>query len=146
MKIYAIKDRLLNYFQQPFAGPGDNQVLAALSTHINNPEATNDVAQAPQHFEVWALGHVTEDGHLVPERNFIADCASLIRRSLRETETRTAAEALPAAGGRRGAANGAGGHEGAGNGSVPRQTPPEGPASEEVHRGSQGGYPPRGDS
>lgn len=84
MKIYAIRDRMLDYFQQPFVGPNDNAVRASLAAHVNNPEATDAIAQAPHHFEIHQLGYVTEEGALVAEKSFICDCSSLIRVGLRE--------------------------------------------------------------
>lgn len=85
MNIYAIRDRLLDYYMQPFAGPEDKAVLAAIARTINSTENMSDVAQAPHHFEVWKLGHVTVDGHIVPERELIADCAGLIRPDIRKS-------------------------------------------------------------
>lgn len=83
MKIYAIRDRLIDYFQQPFVGPNDNAVKASLSNHISNPEATDAIAQAPHHFEIWELGEVHEDGHIEPSQKLVCDCSSLIRPSVR---------------------------------------------------------------
>jgi len=83
VKIYAIRDRLIDYFMQPFVGPDDKNVLASVARLVNQGEVTSDIQQAPHHFEVWQLGQVTEDGHLVPERALIADCSSLVRRGIR---------------------------------------------------------------
>lgn len=93
MKIYAIKDRLIDYFMAPFAAPGDKEVLAALATRVNQQldGQTNDaIIQAPHHFEIWRLGEVNEGGHLSANREFIADCSSLIRGGIRRAEARTA--------------------------------------------------------
>ena len=84
MKIYAIKDRLIDYFMQPFVGPDDKTVLASVARLVNQGEVTSDIAQAPHQFEVWALGIVQEDGTLTPEREYLADCSSLIRGGIRE--------------------------------------------------------------
>lgn len=84
MKIYAIKDRLIDYFMQPFVGPDDKAVLASVARLINQGEVTSDIAQAPHQFEVWALGIVQEDGTLTAEREYLADCSSLIRGGIRE--------------------------------------------------------------
>lgn len=94
MKIYAIKDRLLEYFQQPFVGQSDKQVMAALSTAINNQEQVSAISQAPHHFELYELGEVDEDtGHIKAHLSLLADCASLVRRGVRR-----AAEAEPGTG------------------------------------------------
>lgn len=88
MKIYAIKDRLIEYFQQPFIGPTDKQVMAAIATAINNPEQMNGITQAPHHFELWSLGEVDEEtGRITPRHELLADCSSLVRRSVRGDET-----------------------------------------------------------
>lgn len=81
--IYAIRDRMLDYFQTPFVASSDKQVLASLTTVINSNEATNAIAQAPHHFELYRLGAVTEEGSIRQDREFIADCSSLVRSSVR---------------------------------------------------------------
>jgi len=81
--IYAIRDRLIDYFQTPFVAAGDKQVMASLATLINDKEATHAVAQAPHHFEIWKIGTITEDGYLTPTRQLLADCASFVRRDVR---------------------------------------------------------------
>lgn len=92
MKIYALRDRLIDYYMQPFVGPDDKNVLASVARLVNNGEVTSDITQAPHQFEVWSLGHVTDDGHLVPERNYLADCASLVRAGIRKTPDTGAGE------------------------------------------------------
>lgn len=83
MKIYAIRDRLINYFMAPFAGPDTHtDILAAVAVQVNSGN-TDAIAEAPHHFEIWTLGEVQEDGTLVPKREFIADCSSLIRTGIR---------------------------------------------------------------
>jgi len=84
MKIYAIRDRLIDYFMQPFVGPDDKTVMASVARLVNQGEVTSDIAQAPHQFEVWTLGQVTDDGHLVPERQYLGDCSSLIRSDIRQ--------------------------------------------------------------
>lgn len=83
MKLYAIRDRLLDYFMQPFAAPTDKHVLAAISQSINQGTNNDDIAQSPHHFEVWKLAEVTDDGYIVQDRQLIASCASLIRERVR---------------------------------------------------------------
>lgn len=85
MKIYAIKDRLLNYYMAPFAAPDDKQVLAAISATVNNYAGleTNAINQAPHHFEVWKIGEVDDEGNICPSKDYLADCASLVRPGLR---------------------------------------------------------------
>jgi len=85
--IYAIRDRLIDYFQTPFVAAGDKQVMASLATLINDKEATHAIAQAPHHFEVWKVGTITEDGYISPARQLLADCASFVRRDIRDGST-----------------------------------------------------------
>lgn len=87
MKIYAIRDRLIDYFMQPFVGPDDKSVLASVARLVNQGEVTSDIAQAPHQFEVWTLGIIQEDGTITPERGYLGDCSSLIRRDIRPTGT-----------------------------------------------------------
>lgn len=114
MRIYCVRDRLIDYFMTPFAAPEDKAVLQSLSNAINNPGATDAIAQAPHQFEIWKLGHVTENGHLVPEREYLGDCSSLVRARVRNPGTSGERQAAPTAGPtaerRTGAPEGLGGH------------------------------------
>lgn len=78
MKIYALRDRLLNYFLPPFVAPEDNQVKASLANVVNSGDPTG-LAQAPQHFELWRLGEVTPEGHVLGGKELLCDCHALIR-------------------------------------------------------------------
>lgn len=145
MKIYAVRDRLLDYYMQPFVGPDDKEVMSALARTVNNEADTNGIAQAPHHFELWELGTIEGEGNLTPTRRLVCDCASLIRRGVRSRSEREGQEAASAAredspvpGGTRYAGR-------APNGALPRQTQAETEGTGEVRRGPQGGYPPRND-
>lgn len=85
MKIYALRDRLLNYYLPPFVAPEDNQVKASLANVVNSGDATG-VAQAPQHFELWRLGEVTPEGHVLGAKELLCDCHALIRAQPGKTE------------------------------------------------------------
>lgn len=90
MKLYAIRDRLLEYFQRPFIGDTDATVLAAVATAINT-EANVDFAQTPTHFEVWQLAEISEEsGQVRPTPKFISNCSDL-RRGIREDRIHRAA-------------------------------------------------------
>lgn len=97
MKIYAIRDRLLDYYMQPFAGPDDKAVLASIARMINTQGEQSDIAQAPHHFEVWELGTLDDEGNLTPTRKLIADCHALVRPSVRERDQRRSPEDSPTA-------------------------------------------------
>lgn len=88
MKIYAVRDRLIGYFMQPFVGPDDKNVLASVARLINQNEVTSDIAQAPHQFEVWRLGRVEEDGTIVPDKEYLQDCSALVRRDIRPVRER----------------------------------------------------------
>ena len=127
---------------QPFAAPSDKEVLAAVSRTINSGE-TSDIAQAPHHFEIWQLAEVQEDGHIEPKRELIADCASLVRRDLRNGRHTANPEATGDPEAHRGPAGRSariGGAELAALSSAAQGASPE---ASEVRQGPQGGYPPR---
>lgn len=86
MKIYAVRDRLIDYFQQPFAAIGDHEVQAAISQQISSGDP-NAISQAPQHFELWILAIVQENGHIEPHRELVCEISSLVRRNVREGGT-----------------------------------------------------------
>lgn len=82
--IYAVRDRLLDYFQQPFIAMDKNAVKAALAELINNNESAHAITQAPQHFELFQIGAVTEDGHVYGKHELICECTALVRSGVRE--------------------------------------------------------------
>lgn len=84
MKIYALRDRLLNYYHQPFFTPGDKEALVAVSNTINNGDPNSAVAKTPHHFEVFRLGEIDEEGNIQAGKEFLADASSLVRDNLRE--------------------------------------------------------------
>lgn len=93
MKIYAIRDRLIDYYMTPFCADSDGQVLTSLANKINDARSLDAITQTPHHFELWSLGEVTEnDGIIIPKREFLADCSSLVRSSVREAGRPSQAE------------------------------------------------------
>lgn len=95
MRIFAIRDQLIDYFLQPFVADNEKAVMATLSQHIHNKDSRDALAQAPHHFELWQLAIVQEDGHITAEKTLICGCSSLIRRDIRGgEETRPAAGTL----------------------------------------------------
>lgn len=86
MKIYAIRDRLIDYYMTPFCAESDRQVMASLSTNISNPENLNAIAQCPQHFELYRLAEVDEEtGNLTAKKEFLGDLTSFVRPGIRAT-------------------------------------------------------------
>ncbi|AXH74363.1 MAG: nonstructural protein [Microviridae sp.] len=63
----------------PFAANNDKDVMAGIAQAVNNLEENSAISKAPHHFEIWHLGEVTEDGHLVADKYLVADANSLIR-------------------------------------------------------------------
>jgi len=83
VNIYAIRDRLIDYYMRAFSAPDDKDVLASIAATINEGDPNSALAKAPHHFEIWRLGKVTEEGDLRPGKELIADCASLVRDNIR---------------------------------------------------------------
>jgi len=79
MNIYAVRDRLLDYYLHPFAAHTDKEVLGAIATAINREGNLDAIAQAPHHFEIWKIGEVDDDGHLTARKELLATCENLIR-------------------------------------------------------------------
>jgi len=91
VKIYALRDRLINYYMTPFAAPNDKDVLSGIAQAVNNIEENSAISKAPHHFEIWHLGEVTDDGTIVADKYLVADANSLIRPSVnRQAETNAA--------------------------------------------------------
>lgn len=82
-KIYAVRDRLLDFFMPPFLGPSTKQVLASLAQIINGENSEHPLAKKPQHFEIFCLGEVNENGDVKADKEFLCDATSLIRNGLR---------------------------------------------------------------
>lgn len=86
MQIYAIRDRLIDYYLRPFAAADDKEVMASIAHGINQGDQNSALAQAPHHFEIWRLGSVTETGDLRPGKELVADCSSLVRTGVRRSD------------------------------------------------------------
>lgn len=96
MKVFAIKDRLIDYFMQPFVAHDEKGVMAAIANVINTEPYKDAISQAPHHFEIWRLGEIDEDGHLHTSKELIAGCESLIRGDQRRSlESREITGQLP---------------------------------------------------
>lgn len=86
LKLYAIRDRLIGYFMQPFPGPSDHQVKAAVANNLNNGEANHAINVAPHQFELWRLaGFNEETGKVTGEPEYLCDLSSLVRDRVRAT-------------------------------------------------------------
>jgi len=79
VKIYALRDKLIDYYMTPFAAQTDKDVLGGIANAVNNQEENSAISKAPHHFEIWCIGHVTEAGEIVPDKYLIADASSLVR-------------------------------------------------------------------
>lgn len=104
LKLYAIRDRLVDYFMQPFIAPSDEQVLASVAQLINGKDP-HVIKDAAHHFEIWRLAEVDEKtGQVGGDREFLCDCASLIRGDIWKGRI-TATDEVPSSnGGQRGQA------------------------------------------
>lgn len=89
MKIYAVRDRLIDYFLKPFIADSDKQVLASAAAAINLEDNRDPIAQTPSHFEIWRLGEIDENtGNVKATPELLADASSLLRPGLREGRER----------------------------------------------------------
>jgi len=105
LKLYALRDRLVDYFLTPFAAHSDKEVMASLAAAINTVGNNDAIAQSPQHFELWELATVEQDGTITPTRIFLADAHTLVR-ARREPEGPEAGGREIAPGRRRGPPSG----------------------------------------
>lgn len=85
MKLYSVRDTLLNYYLTPFMGHDDHDVMAALAQIVNNGALHEPIHIAPNNFEIWSLAEVDNQGNVKAEKTLIANCNSLIRRGIRQT-------------------------------------------------------------
>lgn len=86
MKMYAVRDRLIDYFLQPFFAPSDAQALAAVGGTINDEASTHAITLHPEHFEIYRIAEFNENtGQIGGDREFIQDAASLVRGGIRGT-------------------------------------------------------------
>lgn len=114
MKILAIRDRMLDYYQRPWLFATQDEFVAAVAALINGGNTKDgsvpDYALTPEHFEIWQLGEIdVETGAVKPSLTIITNCASLIRRDVRQGAGPSGARTAPAAGSSDGqAGNGAG--------------------------------------
>lgn len=126
MKLYALRDRLIGYYLQPFTAENDNAVKASLAETING-DHPHALTKSPHHFELWCLLEINQEtGCIVdaePEPEFICDCSSLVREDFRERGVPRNPAMPRIAPNRQGAPIGAQGGPSAQNGSTPRSPP-----------------------
>jgi len=85
--LYAIRDRMLDYYQRPVFSDRKSDFVAAVANAINTG-GTNDFCQTPEHFEIWELGSFNvETGQLEGKQTIITNCASLVRNGVRHERT-----------------------------------------------------------
>lgn len=121
-KFYSIRDRLVDYFQQPFVGPNDKAVMAAMSKHLS--EGNDAICHTPHQFELWTLAQFDEEtGDVTKEKQLICTCDSLIRPGVREGSYARRSPVDPYAPGNAGAPAAAGTAAGADSGAPPDQAP-----------------------
>jgi len=134
MRLYAIRDRLLDYFLQPFIGPSDRQVKAAVADNVNNQESQHAVSKAPHQFELWRLAFIDETtGQVEGEREYLCDLNSLVRGGIREGGDAAAAALATAARERAEAPGRTGGTTGAHEPPATQPTPAERLARSQDH-------------
>lgn len=88
MKLYAVRDRLLEIFQQPFVAHSDSQVMSSLAKVVNSQEEGNVITATPGDFELWSLADIEEEtGRVKADPKFLANCARFVRGSVRGAST-----------------------------------------------------------
>lgn len=110
---------MIDYYVLPaFFADNTQQAMAMISAAVNG-DSKDALAQTPHHFELWQLGEINnQTGNLTANKEFVAECASFIRRSIRggagagdrgnEPPTAGSGQRHPFAGNHAGAANGTG--------------------------------------
>lgn len=88
MKLYSVRDRLLDFLAPPFVAPSDFQVMQALANTVNQGKDTDAYKAAPHHFELYRLAEIDEQGNVTPGKTFLCDLASLVRTGIREESGR----------------------------------------------------------
>lgn len=74
---------MLDYFQVPVVVHRGEDFFAAVARGINGTEDTrNELAQAPDHYEIWLIGEVDDQGHINAKRELVFNCASFIRHGV----------------------------------------------------------------
>jgi len=71
---------MLDYFQAPVAVTREQDFLQAVARNINGE--ASELSQAPDHYEVWQIGEIDDQGHITANRQFLANCSSLIRNGV----------------------------------------------------------------
>lgn len=72
INLYSLKDTKLGKFCQPFTAPNDEIAKRMLNSTIN--AGGNNIAEYPEDFQLFKLGHYEEDtGELTTENEFIAN-------------------------------------------------------------------------
>jgi len=117
MIICAIRDRMLDYFQPPVCVNRIQDLMAAIAKGINDHGATqHEIGQAPDHYELWKIGEVDDQGNVHANREYITNCASFVRNGVWKRRTEGASGAESESGSRQGRSEGARGPTGAGTG------------------------------
>ena len=80
MKLFAIRDRMLDYFQAPVAVTREQDFFQAVSRNVNGEG--NELAQAPDHYEIWQVAEIDDQGHITAKREFIGNCSRYIRNGV----------------------------------------------------------------
>lgn len=132
MKIYAIRDQMIDYFLQPIIGKDDWNVMASLAELVNGANE-HAITQTPKHFELWSLGEIKEDGTVIGQKVFICGCTDLVREGVREDRERREAARQEAARSRQGTAPGNPGQDHPYNGNPPGEAHTAPGANRQAH-------------
>lgn len=133
---------MLNYFMVPanFA-INDSAAMSSLADLVNG-DTSNAITQAPHHFELWRLGEInTETGSLTEDKEFLADCSSLIRSGIRRktSEQRPDSQAGSPVNGSESPSERTSGTTRTDPSAIPRKAPGEAQQGEIQHQSARGG-------
>jgi len=88
MRIYAIRDRLIDYFMRPFFLENDKAAMQAIAEIVNDKEGASAIAQTPHQFELWRLADIEENGEVKGSKEYLGDASGLIRTGVRPDTNR----------------------------------------------------------
>lgn len=91
LNLYTIRDRLIDVYLLPFPAPDHNQAKMGVAAKVNSGD-TDGICQAPHQFELHQIATLdTDTGSITATREYICDCSSLVRRSVRDNPPTLAA-------------------------------------------------------
>lgn len=79
--IYAIKDRAINGFNEPFVQPSEQHMLRLMRDEVNSDPSKSSIAKHPDDYDIYQLGEYDqESGNITAYQApaMIARCKDLL--------------------------------------------------------------------